>query len=346
MPDLFGLSRAVRLPEPRMTQPLATIAVVPRERFSIAPQSLLSVLETISDSELVYVDAGSPPLVRQFLEQRALRHGFRLISTERYLNPNAARNVAFSHVSTKYVAFVDNDVLMSPQWLERLVACAESTGAWVVGPLVCFGQSASERIKTAGGSAEIINDRGRRVLRAQCRHHGRMVADVASELRQEPVGQVPFHAVLIRTDALKQLGGFDERLHSTAQHTDFCLRVHAQGGSVYLAPSSRVTHVPPPPFDPTDLEYFQLRWSDAWNRGSIEHFREKWNLAQDDPALFAMAERLDAHRRLTLEPYRRVLRLFGAGPARWIENLVIAPWEQAASRRRYPERGEVRRRAA
>jgi len=330
-----------------MNRPLATIAVVPRERFSIASQSLLSILDyQDKTSDLVYIDAGSPPIVRQFLEQRAVRHGFRLISTERYLSPNAARNLALEHVHTKYVAFVDNDVLVSPLWLERLIACAESTGAWVVGPIVCSGQSPSERIKTAGGSAEIVVENGNRFLKVRCRHHGRLLEDVASLLRREPVGQVPFHAVLIRMEAFQQVGLFDEQLLSTAQHTDFCLRVQAQGGTVYLEPSSRVTHVPPPPFEAMDLEYFQLRWSDAWNRSSIEHLCKKWHLDADDPALAAMAERLDVHRRLTLEPYRRMLRILGAGPARWVENVLIAPWEQAASRRRFPEPGSTHRRAA
>jgi len=329
-----------------MTSPLATIAVVPRERFSIAPRSLLSILDANAGAELVYVDAGSPPLVRQFLEQRAVRHDFRLISTERFVSPNAARNVALKQVRTRYVALVDNDVLVSPGWLERLVDCAETTGAWVVGPVVCSGQAPSQRIKTAGGSAEIVDESGRRLLKARCRRHGQLIDDVASSLLQEPVGQVPFHAVLIRMEALERVGAFDEALLSTAQHTDFCLRVQAAGGTVYLEPASHVTHVPPPPFEAIDLEYFQLRWSDAWNRSSIEHFRGKWNLAADDPALAAMAERLDVHRRLTLEPYRRMLRLLGPGPARWVENLIIAPWEQAASRRRYPQHGAPDRRAA
>ncbi len=318
--------------------PTVTVAVVPRERFSIAPQSLLSVLEHQPPSaELVYIDAGSPPLVRQFLEQRAVRHGFRLVSTERFLSPNEARNAALAHAPSKYVAFVDNDVLVAPGWLDRLVDCAEATGAWIVGPLVCTGQPAGERIKTAGGALQIVEQDGQRLLRAGCRYHGRSIAEVSASMCREPVGQVPFHAVLMRRDAFDEIGTFDERLLSTAQHTDFCLRTRERGGEVYLEPRSTVTHVPPPPFEAIDLEYFQLRWSDAWNRGSIEHFRQKWRLAADDPALMALSKRLAAHRRLTLEPYRRVLRLLGSRPAYWVESLLIAPWEQAASRRRFPE---------
>lgn len=314
-----------------------TIAIVPRERFSLAQQSLQSVLEHRDPStELVYIDGGSPPLVRQFLEQRAARHGFRLISTERYLSPNAARNLAAAQVRTKYLALLDNDVLVSPGWLEALVDCAETTGAWLVAPVCCSGSPNHAIVLDAGGAAEITTAAGQRSLHVETYHRGQRLANLAPQLRREAVGQVAFHAVLVRTSALADVGPFDEQLLSVAQQTDYCLRVREHGERVYLEPAAVVTHEPPPPFDAEDVEYFQLRWSDAWNRASIEHFRAKWNLATDDPALSALAQQLDAHRRLLLEPYRRVLRLFGNRPARWFENILIAPWEQAANRRRFP----------
>jgi cellulose synthase/poly-beta-1,6-N-acetylglucosamine synthase-like glycosyltransferase len=105
-----------------MTAGLVTIAVVPGERFSMARRSLESVLAHRElSTELIYVDAGSPPLVRQYLEQKASRHRVRLISTERFMAPNEARNLAAASARSKYIAFVDNDVLVSPGWLEALV---------------------------------------------------------------------------------------------------------------------------------------------------------------------------------------------------------------------------------
>ncbi len=314
-----------------------TIAVVPHERFSLARRSLESILEHRDpNTELVYVDGGSPPLVRQYLEQRAARHGFRLISTERFLSPNEARNLAAAHVRTRYVAFVDNDVLVSPGWLEPLIDCAECSGAWAVGPVCCEGEPAGTRIGTAGGSADIVVDPNRRTFREHVRHRGQPLAKLAGTLRREAVGRVSLRAVLLRMAAFESLGPLDEQLLSGAQHTDFCLLARRRGEAVYLEPRSVVTHSPPPPFEQTDLEYFQLRWSDAWNRATVERFGQKWDLPADDPGLAALAERLDAHRRLTLEPYRRLLRLLGAKPARWFERVLIAPLEQAANRRRVP----------
>src|SRR5207249_8335576 len=55
--------------------------------------------------------------------------------TERHLVPNEARNIGLRRVRTRYVVFIDNDAVPAPGWLERMVECAEETGAWVVGPL-------------------------------------------------------------------------------------------------------------------------------------------------------------------------------------------------------------------
>jgi glycosyltransferase involved in cell wall biosynthesis len=325
-----------------MAGQLVTIAVVPRERFSVAKRSLESVLaHRDSATDLIYIDGGSPPLVRQYLEQQAARHSFRLLSTERYVSPNVARNLAAAQVRTKYVAFVDNDVLVSPKWLERLVDCAESTDAWIVGPVCCQGEPVATTVRSTGATAEVIDSEGRPALVQQHRHDGRLLTEVASALARGPVGQVELHATLVRMDALSRLGPLDERLASAAEHTDLCLLSRRQGGAVYLEPGAVVTYLPPPPFEPFDLPYFQLRWSDAWNQATIRRFGAKWGLPADDPGLQTLGEQLDNHRRLTLEPYRRLLRWLGSKPAKWIERALIAPVEQATNRRRFPNAPQV-----
>lgn len=334
-----------------MAAQLVTIAVVPHERFSLTKRSLDGILAHRKPStDLVYIDGGSPPLVRQYLEQQAARQSFRLFSTEKYVAPNVARNLAAAEVRTKYVAFVGNDVLVSSGWLERLVDCAESTGAWVVGPVCCQGEPAATRILTAGGTAEIVVSGGRRAFRETRLHHGRLLAEIGPTLPREPVGQIELHAALVRMEVFACLGPLDERLASAAEHTDLCLSVRSRGGEVYREPTSVVTYMPPPPFEPFDLPYFQLRWSDAWNRATIERFCEKWELPQDDPGIRALAERLTDHRRLTLEPIRRLLRLLGRKPAQWVEKVLLGPIEQAANRRQFPNpphvAGETWRRAA
>ncbi|MGI8934889.1 MAG: glycosyltransferase family 2 protein, partial [Phormidesmis sp.] len=121
-----------------LEQPSVTIVIVPRERFSCTQQSLESVLaHTQFPYRLIYVDGNSPAPVRDYLRQQAIAHDFQIVRTEYYPYPNHARNLGLSKAKTEYVVFLDNDVIVSPNWLTALVECAKTTGATVVGPLMC-----------------------------------------------------------------------------------------------------------------------------------------------------------------------------------------------------------------
>ena len=138
------------------TGPLVTVVVSPRECFSYARDSLASIFaHTQSPFSLVYVDGGSPRALKQHLEARAREAGFRLIRTEHYLSPNRARNLGLRHVTTKYVVFIDNDVIVTPRWLSALVECAEATGATIVSPLICEGEPAHTIVHCAGGECGV-----------------------------------------------------------------------------------------------------------------------------------------------------------------------------------------------
>jgi len=280
-----------------MVRPQATVVVVPRERFSFASASLESIFENTSPPfELVYVDGASPPRLRRYLEAQARQRSFRLIRTEHYLSPNRARNLGVRDVTTQYVVFVDNDVIVSPGWLDALVECAEQTGASVVGPLYYAGRPGSQSIHMAGGIAHIEEKNGKRVLHE--RHHLAGHVRAAEQLLTRPCELVEFHCVLVRTGVFEQLGPLDENLLSALEHVDLCLAVRERGGSVYFEPKSVITYVPPPPLSLSDYPYFMLRWSDAWNEATVQHFRAKWRLEADDETLERMNEWLRKHRRI------------------------------------------------
>ena len=151
-------ARSSGAPSPR---PDVTIIVVPREGFRVTGRALEALYErTQYPFSLVYVDTGSPRATRRRLESEARERGFTLIRTERYLTPNQARNLAFAHAKSQYVVSLDNDVLVTPGWLDALVRCAEDTGAAVVGPVTCIGEPEGEIVHSAGGLAHIDDRRG------------------------------------------------------------------------------------------------------------------------------------------------------------------------------------------
>ncbi len=266
-----------------MTTPQVTIVVVPHERFSCAERSLESIYEhTKFPFTLVYVDGGSPKRVKRYLEARARQRGFQIIRTDCYLSRNQARNLGLRQAKSKYVVFIDNDVLVSPGWLEALVRCAEETGAWLVGPLYLMGEPKDQIIHMAGGVSHIKEENGKRILHEEDFFRGMRLSDVPVPLERKQCELVEFHCMLVRTEAFERLGSLDEKLMCIREFDDLCLTVRESGGLIYMEPNAVVTYVLPPPIALSDFSYYMLRWSEGWIKSSLARFHEKWNLDMDE----------------------------------------------------------------
>jgi glycosyltransferase involved in cell wall biosynthesis len=312
-----------------MAEAIATIAVTPREQFSKARTSLESILaHTAPDVPLIYVDGNSPPALARYLKDQCAQRGFTLIRTAHFLAANEARNMALPRVHTKYVVFVDNDVSVEAGWLERLISCAEQTGAWAVGPLYLIDDPAKRIIHTAGAELRIIDEGGRRRLHERHRFSSQPLAKVQAQLVRQPIDLVEFHCMLVHTDVFSRLGPLDERLISFLDHVDFCIDVAEAGGGIYIEPAAVVTHLAPPPYALSDLPCFLLRWSDAWMEPSIRRFAEKRRLSVTDEDFAAHRQFRDRHRLRLLGRVRgAVRRLTGprglAAADKFVTNVVF-----------------------
>ncbi|MGF1568666.1 MAG: glycosyltransferase family 2 protein [Nodosilinea sp.] len=282
--------------DPAKARPEVTIVVVPRERYQFAQASLESLYAaTAYPFQLIYVDNNSPAKLRRYLADQAQKRGFRVLRSDRYLSPNAARNVGLQSVTSRYVVFVDNDVIFAPGWLGALVNCGQQTNATVVGSLVCQYRPLHQTIHCAGGECMAADDLERLVRREspasepggwhiheKTYGQNRSVEDMKDQLYRQPTGFVEFHSMLVQMEFFSQHGLLDEGFCCTKEYLDFALHVRRAGGTIYLEPASVVTfltHPPAPRLRWADLPYFSLRWSDGWERSSLQHFQQKWNLA-------------------------------------------------------------------
>jgi GT2 family glycosyltransferase len=309
-------------------KPEVTLVVVPRERFSYTRQSLESIYQhTTYPFDLVYVDGNSPDSIKQYLQEQAEEKEFTLIRTEQYLAPSQARNLAINYVKTKYLVFFDNDIHVAPGWLEKLIQCAEETEAAVVCPLVCIGKNLHSKIHLAGGEARIVlevkNEKIRRKVHEKHYLVNRPVAEVRDKLERRQCEFAEFHCMLVRRDIFDNIGLLDEKLLSTREHIDFSMTVTNAGEKIYCEPDSVVTYVPDSGFEWSDLPYFMLRWSDAWEVASLEHFMEKWDLTKKDKYFKKRYKRLGQRRHQAfLKPLVRQLS-FG-GYYTWLEKMLVA----------------------
>jgi hypothetical protein len=253
--------------------------------------------------------------------------GLRLLSVDDYLSPNQARNVAWREVRTKYTVFLENDMLVTPGWLDALVQCAEETGAWIVGPLYLIGEFERQTIHMAGGKIQIKEHEGRQILQDEQYLFETRIADVAAPLRRQEWDYVEFHCMLVRTDLLDLLGPLDEKL-SHHEHIDICMAARRAGGTVYLEPKAVTAYVPPPPCEWWDLPYFMLRWSEAWNVSSARHFNEKWDVS----CVRFFTEEAGSDEEHTIVGWARGQRRLMTGlrvPAAGMDYLPELPLEQA-----------------
>ena len=292
---LYGLSCAcrVRLLTSRFMNPpspVVSIIVTPRDRFSCSETTLESIYaNTPQIFDLIFVDAGSPGYIRSYLEQAAEKYGFRLIHTAWGVTPNHAKNLAIPHATGRYVAFVDNDVQVTPGWLDAMVACADETNAGIVTPLVYVGELDQRVVHMSGGELRWETRDGQRWLNESHRHFNTPQSQIDQQFVREPCGYAEFHCMLVRKSILESApvgkGPLDESLLNVADHIDLSLRAAEAGHQVWFEPAAQITFLTPRPMWLSDTAYFRLRWSREWTEQSSRYFARKWNLHPDCPAV-------------------------------------------------------------
>ncbi|MEM8707592.1 MAG: glycosyltransferase [Actinomycetota bacterium] len=256
-----------------------SLAIVPRERWSLSVPSLQDVLNTVpAGIELVYVDGGSPHHIADELRQIVAGAGGTYIRRDYVLAPQEAKNLAAAATTKPFILYVDNDVAPDEGFLEPLHECALETGAAAVGPLIMHGaRGGSPIVHIAGGDIRIENGR------IDDNDHRGMWShiDDMPPLERSPSSQLEFHAILVRREALDELGGFDEGVLSMCDHEDFVLAAAEKGWPLYFEPASRVTYRLFAPLTEDDYGFWQLRWSEEWNAESFRYFCDKWDVRDD-----------------------------------------------------------------
>lgn len=196
-----------------------TVVVPVRDR----PGQLDRALSALHPLTTIVVDDGStdPEAVARVVA----RHAARLVALPANRGPAGARNVGLASVETPYVAFVDSDVEVTPQVLERLARHFQDPRVGLVGPrVVSVARSARSRWHERYDEDSSSLDLGRR----SC-----SVGPGAA------VGWLPSACVVGRVDLLA--GGFDDRLR-VGEDVDLVWRLVAAGHTVRYDPTVVARH--------------------------------------------------------------------------------------------------------
>ncbi len=266
--------------------PRVTVVVTQRERMSLTERSLESVLSDRSEPfDLIYVEGGSPAELRRYLHIKSLEAQFLLLQQPDWLWPNVARNLAMAHVTTEYVVFIDNDVLVERGWLQRMVRAADETGAALVGPLYLWSNGVDEpRVHMAGGVLKFEETKdGLEIFERHNRINERL--DVRSELVRGACDYLEYHCLLARTDFLKTIGGLDEQITCVHEHIDLALEARKRNLSIVMEPTAGVDYLAFVPLALSDVAFYQWRWNPEAVSSSLNAFCRKWQSNENGAAL-------------------------------------------------------------
>ena len=255
-----------------------------RERFSPTVSAIESVMaNTAMPFRFVFADMRCPPWLSRAVAELSRRHDFRVVRFDDPVWPQQVRKALVGSVDTEYVVFLDNDLRVYPGWLEKLVECADDTGAGLVGPLYLWGDDvASPRVHMAGGLLEEISESGCRVLIERHNGYNSDPDQAAAALGRSPCDFLEFHCMLFRTALAKEVEALDPRIACVHEHIDVALAARSRGHGIYLETASRVLYRA---FIPTTLEDLPLmlwRWASPAVEASIAAFCAKWNVIGDN----------------------------------------------------------------
>jgi hypothetical protein len=200
-----------------------------------------------------------------------------LIRRDAFVTPVEARNLAWPHVQTELVAFVDNDTEILSGWHEPLERCLRDTGAAIVMPVVLECSRRDRRIHYAGGVCHIETNGDKAHLVDHNPYIGKPL-ELLGSIERAPTENVELHCALARADVVREMGQFDEALVAVRDDADLALRLQVAGHEAWIEPDVIVVYPFPKRFRAGDRTFFRTRWSDEWTEPGFVHFNEKWRV--------------------------------------------------------------------
>ena len=312
---------------PAEAAPEIVVAIVPREKFRYAEQTLDAVLETRLPFELLYIDGHTPASSARRIEQKlAGRPHTRFLHFDRYLGPLRSRNIAVreARAESKYLVILDNDVLVRSGWLEALVRCADEERAGAVVPCVLIGGPDTETIHHAGGDTGVRRENGQSVVfTEQFLEYGNALTELEGVGRR-PTRLLEDHCILARTALWKAIAPFDDRVPLMTSVQELSLLFQRSGEPLLMEPAARVVYLwgAEAPITWSDVPLWYLSWSEKWNRHAMRSMAFRLGLSHSRDYDRHVVWWLNNHRRVPFFPLlEKSQRWFERTPAPWLGTL-------------------------
>src|SRR5688572_30653151 len=218
-----------------MTQPLISVIVVNWNGRDLLPACLESLdKQTWPNMELIVVDNGSTDGSRELLAGWAEhRQNTRVILLPTNTGFCRGNNVGFSHARGEWVALLNTDAVVEPDWLAELVRHGDLHSR--------IGMLASKILLQ--NPRNVIDKAGHLIYwDGQNRGRGTMAEDVGQFETPEEALWPDACAALYHRKVFEETGGFDEDFFAFGDDADLGMRARLLGWKAWYVPSAVVHH--------------------------------------------------------------------------------------------------------
>jgi ADP-heptose:LPS heptosyltransferase/GT2 family glycosyltransferase/predicted SAM-dependent methyltransferase len=132
----------------------------------------------------------------------------------------------------RLVAFVNNDTIPLPGWLDALVAAHDEGAVGIVGSKLLYPDGTIQHCGMA------MNEQGVAEHLYRC-----LPGNLPAANRVRAFRAVTGACLLVGRDLFRELGGFDEGFRNGGEDTDLCFKVVARGLQVLYCPTSVLVHL-------------------------------------------------------------------------------------------------------
>jgi len=229
---------------------LTSIVIISAERGNETKKCVEAIFNnTLTPLEIIISDVGSGPETRAIISELEDKHkNIHVIYNKQSTGTTGQRNQGIFYSKGEFIALMDNDVLVLPEWLMHLKAvAANDSNVGLIGAKLLKAES--KKVYYCGGHAVTLEKNGT-IYGIGLDKAGSM-ADLN---RYDPLamkgGEVPWYTttlLLARRETLFDVGGFDDMIDEKGifianEDKDLSLSIRRGGYKIYYCPESEGIH--------------------------------------------------------------------------------------------------------
>ena len=200
---------------------------------------LPSVIRYSEEAEIIVADNGSTDHSIDLLQEKF--PSVRILPFRENYGFAEGYNRAIQQIETPYVLLLNDDVEVTPHWLQPLLAFMNHHPEVAACQPKILSETQRELFEYAGACGGFIDHLGYPYCRGRIFNH--VEKDRGQYDQVCPIFWATGAALLVRTDVFRKEGGLDKRFFAHMEEIDFCWRLRSRNYGIYCIPQSTVYHV-------------------------------------------------------------------------------------------------------